>query len=770
MKKSFLAAAILVTLGLSVIRANSTPTIQKMSPTPICFTENKGQWHEDVKFRCDAGGAIVWICKDRVVYQFLRRVGAPPLAVGTDSQSFFPNDPLDRFNQEPDSIEQLVITARFVDANPNAKVSGDAMMEYKCNYFIGNDPNKWHTDVPNYEAVTLADVYDGVDLQLFAGENGSLMYRYDIAPSAYQERVKVEYEGLEQSTFDDNGRMVTQTRWGEISGLLSSPSSTAEFSGLQSEAPQPNREINSSAFRSPGAVRLLYSTYLGGSSWDRSYGVAVDKMGNAYVTGLTRSADFPLQSPYDGSFGGQWDVYVSKMSASGNELLYSTFLGGISDEWSMAIAVGSSGNAYITGRANNSDFPLQNPYDGSYNGRTDVFISVLSPSGNSLLFSTFLGGSGYDEGRGIAVDSLGNAFVTGWTQSTDFPVQNPYDGSFNGGSYDVFVSKISPTGSNLDYSTLLGGNDIDCGNGIAVDTSGNAYVVGRTWSTNFPVQNSYDGIFNGGEYDAFVSKLSSSGEELHYSTYLGGTGDDWISKIAVDISGSAYVTGGTSSPDFPLQYPYDTSTNGGLDVFVTHLSPSGGLLIYSTYIGGSNNDEGFGIVVDRFGNAFVTGYTTSLDFPIKNSYSWFPNGIGEVIICKLIASGSALYYSAVLGGYEVEIGYGIAIDAIGNAYVTGYTFSSDFPMQDPYDGIFDGDEWDVFLSKLEFSCGDSNADSVTNISDAVLLIRYILTDGPAPYPFLSGDTDCSGGITFSDVIVLINHVFNGGPAPCAACP
>ncbi len=777
MKKSFLAAAILVTLGLSVIRANSTPTIQKMSPTPICFTENKGQWHEDVKFRCDAGGAIVWICKDRVVYQFLRRVGAPPLAVGTDSQSFFPNDPLDRFNQEPDSIEQLVITARFVDANPNAKVSGDAMMEYKCNYFIGNDPNKWHTDVPNYEAVTLADVYDGVDLQLFAGENGSLMYRYDIAPSAYQERVKVEYEGLEQSTFDDNGRMVTQTRWGEINGLLAIPANAAEFVGLHSDEMLADTEAISFESRNPHAIQLVYSTYLGGTAWDSGNGIAVDSGGRAHVTGRTFSSNFPTLSAYDGNSNGDWEVFVCRFSTAGNTLEYSTYLGGSAYDAGSGIAVDAVGSAYVTGFTESSNFPTQNAYDGSLNGGPfapyDVFVCKLSSSGNALVYSTYLGGSSDDRGHGVAFDASGSAYVTGITGSSNFPMQDAYDGSFSGGPYDVFVSKFSDAGNALVYSTYLGGSEEDIAFGIAVDDGGSTFVTGRTLSSNFPTQNAYDGSSNG-DWDAFVSKLSAVGNALVYSTYLGGAAWDAGNGIAIDASsGTAYVIGYTTSSNFPTQDAYDASFNGGdWDVFVTKFSDVGNVLVYSTYLGGSANDVGGGIAVDAAGSAHVTGYTMSSNFPMQNAYDGSHNGGWDAFVTKFPASGNALDYSTYLGGSDGDYGLCIAVDTSGGGvFVTGHTASSNFPTQNAYDGSFDGDSYDAFVSKFGvYACGDVDGYQMVTMSDAVHLINYIFSGGSTPVSLVAGDANCSGNVNISDAVYLINYLSFGGPAPCAACP
>jgi len=386
-------------------------------------------------------------------------------------------------------------------------------------------------------------------------------------------------------------------------------------------------------------------------------------------------------------------------------LSYSTYLGGSSFEDGEGIAVDGSGNAYVTGDTYSSDFPMQNPYQGTKAGSdsVDVFITKLSSSATGsiyLVYSTYLGGSGSDHGYGIAVDGSGNAYVTGQTFSSDFPTQNPYQGTFAGGGWDAFITKLSSSGNTLTYSTYLGGSSRDEGNGIAVDGSGNAYVTGETSSSDFPMQNPYQGTIDGG-VDAFITKLSSptpNSTYLVYSTYLGGSSWDNGNGIAVDSSGNAYVTGQTISSDFPTQNPYQGTQAGACDVFITKLSSSGSALTYSTYLGGSGSEYGEGIAVDGSGNAYVTGDTWSSDFPTQNPYQRTLAGEQDAFIAKFASSGSALY-STYLGGNDYDHGYGIAVDGSGNAYVTGNTWSSDFPMQNPYQGTKAGGS-DVFVTKL----------------------------------------------------------------------
>ena len=421
---------------------------------------------------------------------------------------------------------------------------------------------------------------------------------------------------------------------------------------------------------------LGYSTYLGGTapSTDIGFGIAVDGSGNAYVTGSTTSTIFPLQSPFQGSFAGIQDAFVTKLNAAGNTLAYSTYLGGTGTDDSRGIAVDSSGNAYMTGYTQSSNFPLQSPFQGSYAGSQDAFVTKLNAAGNTLAYSTYLGGNSQESGQDIAVDGSGNAYVTGSTTSSNFPLLNPFQGGFTG-SQDAFVTKFNAAGNSLGYSTYLGGNNLDDGLGIAVDGSGNAYITGYTQSSNFPLQNPYQGF--AGSIDAFVTKFNAAGNTLAYSTYLGGNNFDYGNDIAVDGSGNAYVVGTTYSPNFPVQNAYQSTKPGGAsaDVYLTKFNPAGNTLAYSTYLGGTGTDDGLGIAVDGNSNAYVTGYTQSSNFPILNPFQGSLLGSQDVFVTKFNAVGNALSYSTYLGGNNLDNGQDIAVDGSGNAYVTGYTRS-----------------------------------------------------------------------------------------------
>ncbi|MBD2775164.1 SBBP repeat-containing protein [Iningainema tapete] len=411
-----------------------------------------------------------------------------------------------------------------------------------------------------------------------------------------------------------------------------------------------------------GDASLVYSTYLGGNNNPQGnaevgYGIAVDFQGNVYVTGISYSSDFPTtENALSRTLGGLSDAFVTKLNASGSRLLYSTYLGGStasssgsSADFGRGIAVDLRGNIYVTGEAYSSDFPTKNAFTSELNGGiNDIFVTKLNPNASgeaSLLYSSYLGGNGFDTGFGIAVDLQGNAYVTGLTNSTNFPTKNALDTYIGVNDSEAFVTKVNPNASgeaSLLYSTYLGGSSEEFGRDIAVDLRGNAYVTGRTQSTDFPTKNAFDSTL-GGSQDAFVTKVNpslSGSNSLVYSTYLGGsvsnyTNTDEGSGIAVDLLGNAYITGSTSSTDFPIQNAFNSTISGLNDAFVTTLNARGSRLLFSSYLGGSNFDNGYGIAVDFFRNIYVTGNTTSTDFPTNNAFDNTLGGFSDAFVTKI---------------------------------------------------------------------------------------------------------------------------------------
>ncbi|MFQ5612200.1 MAG: SBBP repeat-containing protein [Anaerolineae bacterium] len=325
----------------------------------------------------------------------------------------------------------------------------------------------------------------------------------------------------------------------------------------------------------PTGSTLLYATYLGGIFDDFGFSIAVDAAGNAYVTGLTASSNFLTVNPLQPALDGSSDAFVTKLNPTGSALVYSTYLGGDEVEAGYGIAVDAAGNAYVTGYTHALNFPTVNPLQPTFGGYWDAFVTKINPAGSALVYSTFLGGWWYDYGYDIAVDPSGNAYVTGFTTSSDFPTVNPLQPVAGGGGRDAFVTKVNSTGSALVYSTYLGGNGTDDGQSIAADTSGNAFVAGVTASSNFPTANPLQSVHGGGLSDAFVAKLNPAGSAFGYATYLGGSGDDLGLGIAVDASGNAYLTGSTASGNFPTANPLQAANAGGNDAFVARIAASG---------------------------------------------------------------------------------------------------------------------------------------------------------------------------------------------------
>ncbi len=375
----------------------------------------------------------------------------------------------------------------------------------------------------------------------------------------------------------------------------------------------------------------------------------------------------------------------------------------------------------MTGWTDSTDFPTAGTTT-AFAGNYDAFVTKIDKSGASLSYSTYLGGSLGDYGQGIAVDSAGNAYVTGYTSSFDFPEKNAIYGIYNG-VQDAFVAKIAALGVSLSYSTYLGGSNKDNGYGIAVDSAGNAYVAGETWSTNFPTTlNAINGSL-GGSRDAFVAKIAALGTSISYSTYLGGSLADSGYAIAVDSAGNAYVTGYTDSIDFPTASAIYGTKTGFIDAFVTKIDKSGTSISYSTYLGGSLADTGRAIAVDNAGNAYVTGDTSSTDFPTLNAIGGNYNGGNlDAFVTKIAALGTNLAYSTYLGGSSDDYGQGIAVDSAGSAYVTGWTHSTDFPTAGTTTGYAGGD-WDAFVTKIAEPLPECKLKKITTVKNPPQLVQ-----------------------------------------------
>jgi hypothetical protein len=588
------------------------------------------------------------------------------------------------------ALKKNTLRMQLLGADANAEATGVEKLPGTVNYFIGNDPKQWRTNVPTYGKVEYRNIYPGVDL-VYYGNQQQLEYDLVVAPGVDPRVARLGIAGASNFQIDQSGDLELQTSGGAVH-LRKPVAYQRTQNGQQSIDVRYELGGDGQVAFAVGAYDhskpliidpvLFYSTYLGGSGGENAGGlangnIAVDSTGSAYVTGYTQSTNFPTVDPFQPSNGGILNAFVTKVNPEGTAFVYSTYLGGKEQDMGGGIAIDSSGNAYVTGLTTSNNFPTTPGafqfFKQSAGADSAAFVTKLNSTGSALLYSTYLSGSSSDSGAGIAVDSSGRASVTGQANSTNFPTTPGAPQPTLAGAPDAFVTTLAADGGSLVFSTYLGGGSIDAGVGIALDPSGNIYVTGNTLSSNFPLVNPLQPA-SGGGYDAFVSKLNPFTSTLVYSTYLGGSSTDFGYGIAVDSAGSAYVTGLTTSTNFPTASPYQKTLLGNAttnqNAFVTKLNPAGSALIYSTYLGASFV-TGYGIAVDSTGAAYVTGITQG-DFPLVGSLvasDREPNPF----ITKFNPAGSALVYSTYLGGYGA--GSGIAIDTSGNAYVTGFVGS-----------------------------------------------------------------------------------------------
>jgi len=631
-------------------------------------------------------------------------------------------------HHEADSTSDLkgaMFQLRFEGANHVSPVGYDEL-SHRSNYFIGNIPSEWRTDLRNFREIVYTNVYDGIDL-IYRIQNGWLKYEFVVNPYKDPEIIKLAYEGVEDVAIEYNGNLLVRTVAGDF--MDTAPYIYQVKNGVQYEVTGRYDliETNIVGFlvedydaSLPLIIdpEIRYSTFVGGSNDDLGESIAVDANGNIYVTGSTWSSDFPTTiGAYNDEFNGMSDVFVLKLIPAGNgvdDLVYSTFVGGSDYDVGFDIAVGANGETFVTGWTYSSNFPITaNAYDDLYSGLGDVFVFVLffPAVGPELSYSSYFGDSGPDSGESIAVDTNLDAYVTGSTYSSEFPTTNgAYDNTHNG-NRDVFVFKLDflPTPPTLEYSTFVGGPEHDFGESIVVDASGITYVTGYTYSLYFPTTSgAYDNTYNGMS-DVFVFKLNPAGngeDDLVYSTFIGEAGREEGFGIALDASSNTHVTGWTESLYFPTtSNAYDDSYNGGSsDAFFFKLNPAGnGVddLVYSTFMGGSFDEHGYDIALDAYGNVHVAGWTSSSNFPTtSNAYDDSYNYGGDVFVFILNSLGTDLIYSTFIGGTSGDSGNGISLDANGDAHIAGDTSSSGFPTTP---GAFSEDingGIDVFIFKF----------------------------------------------------------------------
>jgi hypothetical protein len=643
---------------------------------PLFFIANEGQAPPDIHFMSKGSGVTVWFLPGEVR---LRGAGGP-------------------------------VRMQFQGANPDAEIEGLEPLPGKAN-FLNGGPDQWLRGVALFGRVIYRHLYPGIDM-IYGGNGRNLKSEFIVAPGADPSLIAVRYLGAGTPKIDAGGALAIPL---DGQPLLEEPPRIYQERGGKEEQVQGRFEL-----AGDGSVRfhvgrydaslpliidplLSYSTLLGGSGFDSAVSMAVDSSGATYLAGYTDSYDFPTANPEQNFNAGGNDAFVAKLNPAGNGLVYCTYVGGSGDDRAYGIAVDAGGYAYVTGSTVSLNFPTRNALQSSLKGWRNAFVFKLNPAGNTLVFSTYLGGNGFDYGYGIALDAGGNAYVAGDTTSLNFPATGFQKGYR--GIQDAFVAKIATDGSRLLYSTYLGGGASDHAAAIAVDVSGTAYITGSTYSLDFPTKNAFQASLGGGQ-DAFVARLSADGGSLLFSTYLGGSGGvvsypESGLGVALDAAANVYVTGVTGSPDFPLLHPLQLSRAGSLDAFVSKLNAAGALM-YSTYLGGYGVDVGNAIAVDRNGAAVVVGYTYSTDLPVVGAIQSLIGGDCDAFVAKLSATGDSLVYMSYLGGNGSDTATAVALDAAANVFVAGWTLSTNFPLLNPYQTINYGN-YGAYVTKIVFA-------------------------------------------------------------------
>jgi uncharacterized repeat protein (TIGR01451 family) len=773
------------------------------------FEPNAGQVDEQVKFVSRGPGYTLYLTPTEAVLAM--RPAAPHKHAAFDQASAKRGrrGSLDRSVAAERPPATLRMT--LIGAAQQSQIVGEAELPGKANYFIGNNPDQWHVNIPTFAKVSYHEVYPGVDL-VYYGNCRQLEYDFVVKENGDPSRIMLAFSGADHVETDGQGGLVA-----EVNGVAlrwNKPFAYQETAAGRKEVParfvkhgqKVGFEVAAYDARRPLVVdpALVYATYLGGSGLDFANGIALDSSGNAYVIGDTTSLNFPTAAAYKATPPSTNDVFVTKINPTGTALVYSTYLGGTADNFSGGIALDSSGNAFLTGRTFSTDFPTKNAAFSANSGYNDAFVTELASTGSSLVYSTYLGGGGDDAGLAIAIDNAGSAYVTGWTYSrgtgnSPFPTTHGFQTDNQGGNQggqDAFVAKFNAGGA-LAYSTFLGGSTYEQGNGIAVDTNGYAYVVG--WvnagptyvsglpSSDFPSRFTPCNSFNGGTtnsaagfFDGFLVKVNADGTGLFFSDFLGGSDDDVADGVTLDAAGRIYVVGECASPDMPTTPNAVQPANGGLiygfsvpNAFIMVFQPTGCTnLYYSTYLGGSGGESGnltyrFGIALDRFNNIYVVGNTASTDFPLTSGADITNSQAqSDMFVTKInpaVPGENGIIYSTLFSGDFSTNGpgaanypAGIAANSQGDFYVAGTTGATNFPVTS---GVFrstnSGGFFDAVVGKFS-SPRDLSVAMVPSIDPVIVGSNLTYTI------YVNNNSALNPSYNFTSVTNIVQFATNAG--------
>lgn len=571
-------------------------------------------------------------------------------------------------------------------------VVGEDRLPGTVSVFVGDDPAAWQTGLVTYGAVTYAGLYPGIDASVSgqAAMDGALVLKttFTVAVGADPSAIGWRYDDAALALLPNGDLQVTLANGATL--IEQAPIAWQTVNGVQRPVDVGFTLVSGVVGFAVGTYdralplvidpNLVYGTYLGTGATDEAFDIAVDGAGSMYLVGFTEGGNLP-GSGFRAT-GGTRNAFLSRFD-SGGMLRYTVYLGGGGVDMGLALAVDGGGNAYVAGRTTSTNFPLQGAFSGTAGGGIDGFITKVNPDGSALVYSTYIGGGGDDQVLDIVVDGAGNLYASGRTASNNFPTRGPFQAGRTGED-DAFVLKLNSAGNDLVYSTYLGGNGVDIGAALAVDGGGAAYVGGITSSDNLPTAGTPYQATRRGNFEAWLAKLSPAGNELVFSTYLGGGGDDEINGIAIDAAGQAVVAGSTGSGDFPVtggSAPQTGYGGGFRDAFLARFSGNGQQLLYSTYWGGNNDDRALDLVLDPDGHAMIAGYTLSENFPVVSPYqaTKVTSSPADAFVARISFAGGALY-STFVGGEDDENARAVAVDSNRHVYIAGWTKSVNLPV------------------------------------------------------------------------------------------
>lgn len=646
-----------------------------MAALPIAFESNAGQADPEVRYLARTPGMTAYLTEQESVMVLSRR--KPQLG-----------------SKQVTETEHAIVRMTLSGARRPSSFAGSDEIDSRSNYFIGRDPSKWVTNIPNYAKVSARQVYSGIDL-VFHGDGRHLEFDFVVEPGADPGQIHIAYTGTESLSVDADGNLLIGTPLGPL--VQRKPK-------VYQESDTGRREIAGSYRLRGGGVEfalgewdrsktlvidpvMVYSTFLGGPGSDVANAVTVDPTGAAYIVGGAAPGFPTLAGGYKTTTTSR-DVFVTKLTPAGDARVYSTYIGGSLEDAGYGIVVDGDGNAYVVGNTGSlGTFPITTGSTCSTN--FDAFALKLNSTGSALLFSRCIGGSSEENGRGIALHWDGGVFVTGHTASAGFPTTTGAAQTVFGGANDAFVARLDAAGGMI-YSTFVGGTGDDRGYGVAVDSTGAAWITGSTRSANFPVTaGAVQPTFGGGTNvaDAFVAKIAPDGSAVSYGTYLGGNRNDEGRAIAIGTGNTVFAVG-LARDGFPTSPGVlrPTGNTGNDDAFVVKLTNAGSS-VYSTFLGGNmisgvgaGTDQAWGVAVDCDGKAWVVGVTSSGDFPTTTgAVNTVYGGAFDAFVTQINETGTAVLYSTFLGGAGEEYAYGVALGADGSAIATGYTASTAFP-------------------------------------------------------------------------------------------